>query len=179
MRPTNADALSQVSASSATRPATRPGLPKAQTPSSWRSPYRGGSPAAARMMSTTASASCGQEVILRFVGVIRFTVPTVSVCTDDPHPNALWLRCSRLLNRCNDWAHATYPSRARFAHILPTMYEKLQITRVMSGDEFLQVTIVFDRSDLVAVQNHDFFSGSGSSYVIGKAVNTEDEDWDF
>jgi len=24
-----------------------------------------------------------------------------------------------------------------------------------------------------------FFSGSGSSYVIGKAVNTEDEDWDF
>ena len=30
-----------------------------------------------------------------------------------------------------------------------------------------------------ANENHDFFSGSGSSYVIGKAVNTEDEDWDF
>lgn len=29
------------------------------------------------------------------------------------------------------------------------------------------------------VQNHDFFSGSGSSYVIGKAVVTEDEDWNF
>lgn len=28
-------------------------------------------------------------------------------------------------------------------------------------------------------ENHDFFSGSGSSYVIGKAVETEDEDWDF
>lgn len=28
-------------------------------------------------------------------------------------------------------------------------------------------------------ENHDFFSGSGSSYVIGKAVSTEDEDWDF
>ncbi|MBM1816125.1 class 1b ribonucleoside-diphosphate reductase subunit beta [Pseudosulfitobacter pseudonitzschiae] len=28
-------------------------------------------------------------------------------------------------------------------------------------------------------ENHDFFSGSGSSYVIGKAVMTEDEDWDF
>ncbi len=28
-------------------------------------------------------------------------------------------------------------------------------------------------------ENHDFFSGSGSSYVIGKAVNTQDEDWDF
>ncbi len=28
-------------------------------------------------------------------------------------------------------------------------------------------------------ENHDFFSGSGSSYVIGKAVATEDSDWDF
>jgi hypothetical protein len=33
--------------------------------------------------------------------------------------------------------------------------------------------------DKVADENHDFFSGSGSSYVIGKAVITEDEDWDF
>jgi ribonucleoside-diphosphate reductase beta chain len=30
-----------------------------------------------------------------------------------------------------------------------------------------------------ANENHDFFSGSGSSYVIGKAVKTENEDWDF
>lgn len=28
-------------------------------------------------------------------------------------------------------------------------------------------------------ENHDFFSGSGSSYVIGKAEATEDEDWNF
>lgn len=28
-------------------------------------------------------------------------------------------------------------------------------------------------------ENHDFFSGSGSSYVIGKAVATTDDDWDF
>lgn len=28
-------------------------------------------------------------------------------------------------------------------------------------------------------ENHDFFSGSGSSYVIGTAVATEDEDWNF
>lgn len=28
-------------------------------------------------------------------------------------------------------------------------------------------------------ENHDFFSGSGSSYVIGKAVATVDEDWTF
>ena len=30
-----------------------------------------------------------------------------------------------------------------------------------------------------ADENHDFFSGSGSSYVMGKAVNPTDEDWDF
>ena len=30
-----------------------------------------------------------------------------------------------------------------------------------------------------ADENHDFFSGSGSSYVIGKAVSTEDDDWAF
>jgi ribonucleoside-diphosphate reductase beta chain len=30
-----------------------------------------------------------------------------------------------------------------------------------------------------ANENHDFFSGSGSSYVIGKAVATDDGDWDF
>lgn len=28
-------------------------------------------------------------------------------------------------------------------------------------------------------ENHDFFSGSGSSYIIGKAEATEDDDWDF
>ncbi|WP_336287989.1 MULTISPECIES: class 1b ribonucleoside-diphosphate reductase subunit beta [unclassified Bartonella] len=28
-------------------------------------------------------------------------------------------------------------------------------------------------------ENHDFFSGSGSSYVIGKAVATVDDDWEF
>jgi len=30
-----------------------------------------------------------------------------------------------------------------------------------------------------ANENHDFFSGSGSSYVIGKAVATDDEDWSW
>jgi len=30
-----------------------------------------------------------------------------------------------------------------------------------------------------ADENHDFFSGSGSSYVIGKHEETEDEDWEF
>ncbi len=30
-----------------------------------------------------------------------------------------------------------------------------------------------------ANETHDFFSGSGSSYVIGEIEDTEDEDWDF
>ena len=30
-----------------------------------------------------------------------------------------------------------------------------------------------------ADENHDFFSGSGSSYVIGKAESTTDDDWEF
>ncbi|MEG1420691.1 MAG: class 1b ribonucleoside-diphosphate reductase subunit beta [Citrobacter sp.] len=30
-----------------------------------------------------------------------------------------------------------------------------------------------------ADENHDFFSGSGSSYVMGKAVETQDDDWNF
>lgn len=30
-----------------------------------------------------------------------------------------------------------------------------------------------------ANETHDFFSGSGSSYVIGKAEETQDDDWDF
>lgn len=30
-----------------------------------------------------------------------------------------------------------------------------------------------------ADENHDFFSGSGSSYIIGKAEHTSDDDWDF
>jgi ribonucleoside-diphosphate reductase beta chain len=30
-----------------------------------------------------------------------------------------------------------------------------------------------------ADENHDFFSGSGSSYVIGKHESTTDDDWEF
>ena len=34
-------------------------------------------------------------------------------------------------------------------------------------------------ADHVDDENHDFFSGSGSSYMIGKALNPEDVDWDL
>lgn len=38
---------------------------------------------------------------------------------------------------------------------------------------------VFAQLSARADENHDFFSGSGSSYVIGTAEETTDEDWDF
>jgi ribonucleoside-diphosphate reductase beta chain len=28
-------------------------------------------------------------------------------------------------------------------------------------------------------ENHDFFSGSGSTYVMAKVVDTDDNDWAF
>lgn len=34
-------------------------------------------------------------------------------------------------------------------------------------------------ASLASTDTHDFFSGSGSSYVIGQAEETEDDDWDF
>ena len=40
-------------------------------------------------------------------------------------------------------------------------------------------TGVMSSLDPSANENHDFFSGSGSSYVIGVAEDTVDDDWDF
>ena len=38
---------------------------------------------------------------------------------------------------------------------------------------------VFAQLSARADENHDFFSGNGSSYVMGVSEETEDEDWDF
>ncbi|KAA9234450.1 MULTISPECIES: class 1b ribonucleoside-diphosphate reductase subunit beta [Aerococcus] len=38
---------------------------------------------------------------------------------------------------------------------------------------------VFAQLSARADENHDFFSGSGSSYIIGTSEETLDEDWDF
>ena len=37
--------------------------------------------------------------------------------------------------------------------------------------------VILSAMAIDANENHDFFSGSGSSYVIGKAEETDDEDW--
>jgi hypothetical protein len=59
-----------------------------------------------------------------------------------------------------------------FAHFVPVFRGiwRYREMRVFPGNKRFRV------ADHVAAQNHDFFSGSGSSYVIGKAVNTTDED---
>ncbi|PSU93219.1 class 1b ribonucleoside-diphosphate reductase subunit beta [Photobacterium kishitanii] len=47
-------------------------------------------------------------------------------------------------------------------------------------DELCQVNpVIMAALSPNADENHDFFSGSGSSYVIGQTVATEDTDWDF
>ena len=47
-------------------------------------------------------------------------------------------------------------------------------------DEVCQVNpVIMAALSPNAEENHDFFSGSGSSYMIGQTVVTEDNDWDF
>lgn len=48
-----------------------------------------------------------------------------------------------------------------------------------SRDESTASAAVMSALSPNANENHDFFSGSGSSYVMGKAEDSEDEDWDF
>lgn len=38
---------------------------------------------------------------------------------------------------------------------------------------------IFNQLSARADENHDFFSGNGSSYVMGITVETQDEDWEF
>lgn len=46
-------------------------------------------------------------------------------------------------------------------------------------DECQVNPVILSQLDAGSNETHDFFSGSGSSYVMGKAVATDDDDWDF
>lgn len=74
-----------------------------------------------------------------------------------------------------EWIFLADDPCPHFAHTLPivTGIGRCQEVGIFAGESPLR------RSGQVSDENHDFFSGSGSSYVIGKAVVTEDEDWDF
>ena len=47
------------------------------------------------------------------------------------------------------------------------------------ADEIRVSPEIMNSLDPSSNENHDFFSGSGSSYVMGKAESTTDDDWDF
>ena len=47
------------------------------------------------------------------------------------------------------------------------------------GDETRVSSLIMSSLDSGGNENHDFFSGSGSSYAIGKTEDTDDDDWDF
>src|SRR5699024_1475484 len=47
------------------------------------------------------------------------------------------------------------------------------------ADDCVVAPEILSSLDPGAAENHDFFSGSGSSYVIGKQEATSDDDWDF
>ena len=50
---------------------------------------------------------------------------------------------------------------------------------IFQAEETLFNAGVMTSLDPSANENHDFFSGSGSAYIIGKTEETQDSDWDF
>ncbi|MDK8283676.1 class 1b ribonucleoside-diphosphate reductase subunit beta [Actinotignum sp. GS-2025f] len=48
-----------------------------------------------------------------------------------------------------------------------------------SGEETQVSPEILTALSPAADENHDFFSGSGSSYIIGESEDTTDDDWDF
>ena len=50
---------------------------------------------------------------------------------------------------------------------------------IFQAEETLFNAGVMTSLDPSANENHDFFSGSGSSYIIGKMEETEDADWSW
>lgn len=50
---------------------------------------------------------------------------------------------------------------------------------VFEGEEIEVLPTILSALNPGGDENHDFFSGSGSSYVMGTKAATEDDDWDF
>lgn len=55
----------------------------------------------------------------------------------------------------------------------------LGLTPVFTDDQTSVSTAILSSLDIGTTETHDFFSGSGASYVIGKAEDTTDDDWSF
>ena len=50
---------------------------------------------------------------------------------------------------------------------------------IYSPEESQVVSSIMSALNPGADENHDFFSGNGSSYIMGEVESTTDEDWDF
>jgi ribonucleoside-diphosphate reductase beta chain len=88
-------------------------------------------------------------------------------------------------NEC-DYTHDLYESVGLAEDVKKFLHYNANKALMNLGYEAMFPTSVCDVNPAIlaalspgADENHDFFSGSGSSYVIGKQVKTENEDWDF
>ncbi len=137
---------------------------------------------------------------LTLLDTIQNTIGALCLAPDarTPHEEAVGAECQRALK---DFAYALlqelYDVECRFTEEL---YADTPLTEDVKkflhynankalmnlGYEPLFPSSVTDVNPIIlsslspnADENHDFFSGSGSSHVIGKAVVTEDSDWNF
>lgn len=85
-----------------------------------------------------------------------------------------------------DYAHHLYDPLDMAEPVLPFMrfngnkaLANLGFDPLFQHDECEAPSHIMAALDPGAGENHDFFSGSGSSYVIGSQEPTADEDWDF
>ncbi|MBS9535938.1 class 1b ribonucleoside-diphosphate reductase subunit beta [Mycobacterium sp. M1] len=85
-----------------------------------------------------------------------------------------------------DYAHDLYDELGWTSDVLPYMrfnankaLANLGYEPLFPADECRPDPAILSALDPGGKENHDFFSGSGSTYVIGKQKPTEDADWDF
>lgn len=88
-------------------------------------------------------------------------------------------------NEC-DYTHDLYDSVGQSEDVKKFLHYNANKALMNLGYEAMFPASVCDVNPAIlaalspgADENHDFFSGSGSSYVIGKQVPTENDDWDF
>lgn len=85
-----------------------------------------------------------------------------------------------------DYARDLYDPLGMTEPVLPYMrynankaLANLGLAPLFPADDTRVPAEIMSALDPGAAENHDFFSGSGSSYVIGSQQPTTDDDWDF
>jgi len=58
-------------------------------------------------------------------------------------------------------------------------FQNLGLPAPFTPDETEVLPSILASLNPAGEENHDFFSGNGSSYIMGKAEETQDDDWDF